>query len=316
MLSAPLTLESIESFFPERTVTVEEQSDELGLNPAQRHLFRKFHGLDTIRYDPEMSLYDLVLPPARRILEQTDPASIRYLVHARSALEVAPSTIDVGAEIRDRLGLGHATAFSVTHQNCASPLAAIDMVGELLRADGDPDARALIVTGEKAFTPILRGTYNTYLTGEGAAACLVARGGRGPRVRSYVSRTYGEYADGIKVEPALIQKFSDQRPRMMRELMTAAASLAGCTLDDIHLILPTNPNVTIWNETSRELGFPPGKIFIDNVARYSHCMSADTLINYVSLREEGLLEPGRNYMFVAIGVGFTFAAMVFTEGGR
>jgi len=314
LLSGPLTLEAVESFFPERTVTVEQQSEDLGLNPAQRHLFRKFHGLDTMRYDPELSLYDLLVPSARQILERIDPASVRYLVHARSAPENAPSVVDTEGELRDRLGLGHATAFTVTHQNCASPLAAIDIVGELLKADGDPEARALIITGEKAFTTFLRGSFNTFLTGEGSASCLVSRGGTGPRVRSYVARTYGEYADGIGVEPELIQRFSNERPRMMRELLNSAAAMAGCTLDDIHLILPTNPNVTIWHETSRELGLPPGKIFVDNVARYSHCMSADSLINYVTLRDEGRLEPGQHYMFVAIGVGFTFAAMVITEG--
>lgn len=316
MLSGPVTLEAVESFFPERVVTVEQQSDELGLNPAQRHLFRKVHGLDRMHYDPELGLYDLVLPPARRILEQTDSCAVRYVVHARSSLEIAPSTVDVAAELRDRLGLEHATAFSVTHQNCASPLAAIDLAGELMRADGDPDARALVITGEKAFTPVLRGSYNTYLTAEGSASCLVSRGGRGPRIRSYVSRTYGEYFDGLKMDLALIQKFSVERPRMLSELLHSAAALAGCTLAEIHHILPTNPNVTIWQEATRDLGLAPDQFFTDNVARYSHCMSADLLINYVTLREEGRLEPGRHYMFVALGVGYTFAAMVIKEEDR
>jgi 3-oxoacyl-[acyl-carrier-protein] synthase III len=314
--SAPLTLESVESFFPDRVVTVEEQGADMGLNPAQRHLFRKLHGLDRMHYDPDMSLYDLVLPPARRILAGVDPTSVRYLLYARSAPENAPSVVDVEGELRDRLGLGHALTFAVTHQNCASPLAAIDIAGELLRGEDDPGARALVVTGEKAFTPTLRGSYNTYMTGEGSAACLVSRGGGGPRVRAYVSRTYGEYADGLLVRPELIQRFSDERPRMMRELLTSAASMAGCELADVHYVLPTNPNVMIWNETTRDLGLRPDQIFTDNVARYSHCMASDVLINYVTLRDEGRLEPGRHYMFVALGVGYTFAAMVITEGNR
>ncbi len=311
MFNGPLTLEAVESYFPERVVTVEQQSDDLGLNPAQRHLFRKVHGLDRMHYDPELGLYDLILPPACRVLSRVDRDSVRYLIHARSLVEVAPSTEDVPGTLRDRLGLRHATAFCVTHQNCASPLAAIDIAGELLRAAGDPEARALIVTGEKPFTPVLRGSFNTYLTGEGSAACLVSRSGRGARVRSYVSRTYGEHFDGILAPPELLQKFAAERPRLVEELLHSAADLAGCTLDEIDLILPTNPNVTIWDETSRRLNLPAGRIFTENVARYSHCMAADCFINYGTLRDAGRLEAGRNYMFVALGVGWTFAAMVF-----
>jgi 3-oxoacyl-[acyl-carrier-protein] synthase-3 len=311
----PLFLEAVESSFPQRSVTVEQQSDDLGLNPAQRHLFRRLHGLDRMHYDPALSLYDLVLPPARRILERTDPDSVRYVVHAPATPEVAPSGVDVAAEMAARLGLKRATTFSVSHQNCASPLAAIDVVGELLKADGDEQAKALVLTGEKAFTRVLRGSHNTYLTGEGAASCLVSLGGPGAQVRSYACRTYGKYAD-VLMAPEIIRQFAAERPRLIRELLLAAADLAGYGLDDIHLILPTNPNITLWDETSRQLGFTPGKIFTGNVPRYSHCMSADLLINYVTLRDEGGLEPGRNYMFLALGIGYTFAAMVFTEGSR
>ncbi|GAA0730858.1 ketoacyl-ACP synthase III family protein [Dactylosporangium roseum] len=314
MLNGPLTLEAVESFFPDRSVTVEEQCDTLGLNPAQRHLFRKIHGLDVMRCDPGLDLYDLVLPAARGLLARTDPATIRYVVHARASQEVAPSTVDVAREFADRLGLSHATAFSLTDQNCASPLAAIDVVGELLRSEADPQARALVITGEKAFTRELKVFHNTFLAGDGAASCLVSRTGRGARIQSYVSETFGEFSDGMRMGSILNQRFADERPRIVREVLHKAVAQAGCSLDDIHLVLPTNPNVVLWDETARELGLPPGRIFTANVPRYSHCLSADLLINYVTLREEGRLEPGRKYLFFALGLGFTFAAMVFTEG--
>ena len=61
----------------------------------------------------------------------------------------------------------------------ASAMLAIDLAGRLLAADEDPDALALILAGEKAFTRDAQVLPGISVFGEAAAACLVRS--QGPR---------------------------------------------------------------------------------------------------------------------------------------
>ncbi len=316
MLTGPITLDAVESFFPARTLTVEERAAELELNPAQTHVFRRIHGLDRMHYDPALTLHSLILPPASKILARIDPARVRYLIYGYALHTIPPSIANTAQEIRDVLGLTGATAFALTQQNCAIPLSAIDIAGSLLRADGDKDALALVVTGDKPFVREAQVIMNTSLIGDGSAACLVAVDGPGAVIRSFVTRTKGEFSDGMWMTPQQFRAAAQMRPHTMREVMEEAAWQAGYSLDDIQVVIPTNPNTTFWAETIEHLGLPDGKVFLGNIARYAHCLAADTLINYVTLREDNRFLAGVPAMFVAVGVGMTFSAMVFTPPPR
>ncbi|MFF4412798.1 3-oxoacyl-[acyl-carrier-protein] synthase III C-terminal domain-containing protein [Streptosporangium sp. NPDC001559] len=301
----------MESFFPERVVTVEERAAQLELNPAQTHMFRRIQGLDRMHYDPDLSLHDLVLPPAREILSRTDPHSVRYLMYCQAFQGVARTASDTAQEIKHLLGLERATAFTLTQQNCAIPLSAIDMAGALLRAEATPGAQVLVVTGDK---PRYRGAQlvgNTCMVADGAASCLISLDGPGAVVRSFATAAKGEYSDGMSMTAERARASAEARPHNLLEVMNEAVRRAGCTLDDLQMIIPTNPNTTYWVETIKDEELR-GRFFVDNVPRYSHCLAADVFINYVTLREEKRFEPGRPAMFIGIGIGMTFSAMVFT----
>jgi 3-oxoacyl-[acyl-carrier-protein] synthase-3 len=315
MLSGSLTLDAVESYFPERTVTVEERAEELGLNAAQTHLFRRIQGLDRMRYDPDMDLYDLVLPAARKALAGVDPRSVRYVIYVHVAQEIGPSTVSPAQEIRNALGLRHATAFALTHQSCAGGLSAIDIAGVLLQADGDPAAKALVVTGEKNYSRGTQVIFNACILAEGAASCLVSWNGTGDPVRSFVARTHGEHSAPQRVNGAVANRIPADRATLFGSVMKEAASRAGCALDDVQTVISTNSNMVFLNDMTQYMDFKPGMVFVDNVPIYSHCLSSDLFINYVTLRDEGRLEPGRHQLFWAVGVGMTLAAMVFTHIG-
>lgn len=315
MLSGPLTLDAVASNFPERVVTVEERAAELGLNAAQTHLFRKIQGLDRMRCDPDMDLYDLLLPAAREALAAVDPATVQYLVYVHAAQEIGPSTVDPARELRDLLGLRHATAFALTHLSCAGGLTAIDTVGTLLRADGAPGARALVVIGEKTYSRGTQVIYNACLLAEGAAACLVSLDGPGDPVRAFATRTHGEFSRPERVRGAVANRIPEDRATLFGSVMREAVERAGRTLDDVQTVISTNSNMVFLSDMTGYMEFPEGTVFTDNVPRYSHCLAADLFINYVTLRDEKRLEPGRDQLFWAVGVGMTLAAMVFTHLG-
>ncbi|CAG6391053.1 3-oxoacyl-ACP synthase [Streptomyces cocklensis] len=302
------TLNAVESFFPDTTVTVEERAAQLGRSDVKTHMHRTVHGLDRMHYDARLDLYDLVLPPARRILERVDPRSVRYLLYGHALHGARGAAPDTPQQIKHRLGIGHATAFAMTQQNCAIPLSAIDTAGALLRADGAAGATALLVTGEKP-SPEVASAIDTVMIADGAAACLVSLDGPGAQVRSFATRTRGEYYQGLAGTREDFRSAAEMRPKVLWEIMREAVDRAGCTLDDIEWIIPPNQGYAFW-EGVLDQEPAAGKVFFDNNRRFSHCLAADILINAATLLEEGRFSAGRPSMFIATGLGWTFSAMV------
>lgn len=312
------TLERIESFVPQRSVPIAHLADRLGLTPSKLRMFQRMYGLDRARFSPETDLFDLVLPAARQALATVDdPERVRQVIFAHTVQEVTPANIDAAQVIRDELGLRHADAFALTQQNCASGLAALDVAAELLRAEGDRDSRALVVTGERAFSPIVQLIRDTAIMGEAAAACVVAIDGDGDTVDSYVTRTLGEFSAGVLLDAEGVQRFGRLYPQVLAGVIRAALDEAGLCLDDIDLVIPHNVNVLSWLGVIKELGTEHrDKFFLDNIKHFSHCYASDVFLNYTTLRDAGRLVDGGRYLLTAVGLGATFAAMTITHQGR
>jgi 3-oxoacyl-[acyl-carrier-protein] synthase-3 len=311
-VSRQVTIERVESYLPARTLRIEELGEHLGLKRAELGVFRKFYGLDTLRFDPDLDLIDLVRPSARKALDAL-PADgrIEYLVYAHTTQAVAPAHLDMAQLIRDDLGLAADTdAFALSHQACVSSLGGIDVVGELLRAEASAGAYALMVTGEKAYSPIVQHVPNTAIMADAAAACLVTLDGAGDRVLSFATRTYGQYAAWLELTAEQSHEFGAAYATRIAEIIHIAVDEAGLTFDDIDLVVPHNVNMLAWRQAIKELGVESDRVFLDNVPRYSHTFSADVFVNYTTLREQGRLTAGGRYVLVSVGLGATFGAMV------
>lgn len=316
-MTAPTTLETVECFLPDRTVTIADLADYLGLRRAEIFAFSKFYGLRELRHDPELTLFDLVLPPARQALKALpDGAPLRYLAYAHTIPTVAPPHLDPAQLIRDELGLTGTESFSVSQQACVSGLAAIDLVATLLRAEHGGAGYALVVTGERAFNPFIQLSVNAHVMADAGAACLVTIGGRGDVLRSNVAFTSPGFSAGLLMTEQDHRVFGAVSTSGRIEVMRRAVAAAGLEFADVDLVLPHNVNAVSWHRVINEMGIPPEKVFLDNVPRYSHCFSSDPFINYVTLRETNRLVPGHNYLFAAVGIGATFGAGVFTHGGQ
>ncbi|GGZ46582.1 3-oxoacyl-ACP synthase [Streptomyces inusitatus] len=322
---AATTLERIESFLPERTVRVDELAESLGLRRAEAGVFRKIYGLDELRFDPGNTLFDLALPPARRALEALpEGARVRYVVYAHTIQTLAPPDLDPARMIRDALGLHDAEAFAVSQQACVSSLGAIDAVAELLRAeagesngpDGPSRAYALMVTGERAFSPTVQLIPNTAVMADAGAACLLTVGGPGDIVRSYLTRTLGEYAAGLRLTKEETREYGAVYAQALAGVMRGAVAEAGLDFSDIEMIIPHNVNLISWRGVIKEMGLDPGRVFLENVPRYSHCYASDNFVNYVTLRDSGRLVDGADYLFVSVGLGATLGAMVVRHRRR
>lgn len=296
---------------PPTRVPIDVVAEELGVDERQLGVFKRFFDLSHICTAPGASHADLLVAAARGL--ERLPGSehrIRYVIGARTVATVATLGENPMHEVADRLGLADAVVFTVTQHACASALLAVDLAGKLLAVDPDPDALALVLTGERAFSPESKMIEGTTVMGEGTAACLVSARDLGDRLLGYATRTLGEY-HRVPLPEELATDYGAVYVPMLVEVMREALERAGTAVDELALILPHNVNRVSWRRACRELGFPIDRVLLDNVPEYGHCFGADSFINYVDARARALLAPGDRYLMPSVGLGSTFSAMVF-----
>ncbi len=304
-------IEAVACYLPEHRVSVEDVAGRVGLNSMQARLFRRFLGLAEIRLDPDGSLLDLLSAALSRLdLLRGSEHRVRYVLYARTLSAVEPYPVSTLHELCRAFGLDHAVSFTLTHHACATGLLAVDAAGRLLATDGDADALALVVAGEKAFTPDAQYIPGTSIFGESAAACLVSLAGPRDRVLAYASSIRGEFDGRMDTMPDMASRFEKEYLPSLADAISAAISQAGVSLEDIGLILPHNVNTMSWQRLCRQIGFPADRVLLANVAVTGHAFCADAFINYTTAADRGLLRPGQRYLIAAAGVGATFSAMV------
>ncbi|MBQ1026061.1 3-oxoacyl-[acyl-carrier-protein] synthase III C-terminal domain-containing protein [Micromonospora sp. C95] len=305
-------IEAVGGYLPPTRVRIGELLGRHGMKPNRVRMYERFFGFGEVPLDPDAGLVDLLVHTVMTLpaFEERRPL-IRYVIQARTMPVVAPYPVNPLHEACRRLELEHATAFCLTQHACASGLLAIDVAGHLLAGDGEQDALALVVVGEKTFTSTPRLVNTTGVMGEGAAAILVRADGERDRVLGYASRTHGQYHAAGSMSPQQIAQFNEQYPDHLAAVILAAVENASLDLADIDLILPHNVGWMSWSRVLRSLGITGSeRLFADNFAAYGHSFGADSFLNYRSACDAGRIRPGDRYLMTAVGLGATFAAMV------
>ncbi|MFE0171830.1 3-oxoacyl-[acyl-carrier-protein] synthase III C-terminal domain-containing protein [Streptomyces sp. NPDC059002] len=302
---------AVSSHLPE-TVPVHGLKESLGLKDQEVRRFTRLYGLDRICQAPGRSEAELLTAAAGKLeglAGQED--RVRYVIQAKGIRTTAPYPDRPLREVRESLGLRRARTFAVADHGCATGLLALDVAGLLLAADGDPDALALVLAGEKTMTPFSQWIADVSIMGEATAAVLLAPGGGRDRVLGYASRIHGR-ADGLidLSGSGLAKEASRIYQDALQEVVLAATEEAGITVADLDLVLPHNVNRVSWTVAAKNLGIPVDRIFLDNIGATGHSFCADPFINYQSARERGLLRPGDHYLMTSAGLGQTFAATI------
>lgn len=300
----------VASHLPERYVPIADIGADVGADASLMWTFRRFYGLRTVLRAPGRDLRATLTAAVESLTGlRGNEHRVRYVIHPRTVSTVAPAGENTVEGLCAELGLTRATAFTLTQHGCATGLFAVDLAGRLLAADGDPDALALVLAGEKAFSRTLQIIPESTVMGEGTAACLVSADGESDRLLGFATRTHGRYSEEFPPYP-LDPRFLKEHNATLAAVMREAAEDAGVGLDDLALVLPHNVNRLSWQWTCKILGIPLDRVFLDNIPVTGHCFTADPFINYVRAREAGLLRPGDLYLMAAVGLGATFSAAV------
>jgi 3-oxoacyl-[acyl-carrier-protein] synthase III len=307
------SIEVVASYLPETRVLVSDYLRQHGMSKSRILMHERFFGFSTIPLDPDAGLADHLVHAVRALPDfESYRPRIRYVIQARTMPVVAPHPVNPLRDVCARLELSQAHAFCLTQHACASGLLAVEVAGRLLETAGAPDALALLMMGEKAFTAAAKVITDTGVMGEGTVAVLVSAVGKRDRVLGYAARTHGKFHGGAWMEPDIDADFHADYHSYLAEVMTAAVEQAGLGFDEVDLILPHNVNRMSWLRVLKSLGIRgTDRLYLDNLASCGHCFGADSFINYQSALREGRIGPGDRCLMTAVGLGATFASMVF-----
>lgn len=305
------SLVEVAEYTPEGVYSLEQAAGRLNLDEREVRRYRRFFGLGEVRWDPEARQADLLVRAAERLTTlAANRHRVRFVLHARTLEPAAPYSRTPLHVAATALGLDRATAFAVSQHACASGLLAVTLAGDLLATLDDPDALALVLTGEKTYPHVANYMPPVMIMGESVAACLVGRHHPRDQVVVYASRTYGEYNALTNKSADTVAAFEKDYVPLLADLIRDTADQGGVRLADLAVILPHNVNKYSWVQLCRLLELPLNRLLLENIPLLGHSFCADPFINYTRARTTGRLAPGDHYMMVSAGVGATFSALL------
>jgi 3-oxoacyl-[acyl-carrier-protein] synthase III len=213
------------------------------------------------------------------------------------------------------LQLTNTRTFGMSTNNCASTISALQTIDRVLAASGDPETRAVLVTADIAFTPVLQQIPNTSVTGDAAVACLLSRESAGHAVLASRVDIYGQHARCQWEREPEHAEFEAEYPRRLASTMSLALQQAGIRWQDVRWIIPHNVNVFSWKRVAKCAGIPMDRIYLAQVAKIAHCFGGDIFLNWYLAEQEGRFRAGDYLLLATVGLGAVFGAAVVQYAG-
>ena len=306
----------IGTFWPARR-TVDDLSVELGLSDADARRFQRASGYEQICVDPHRSEADILV---EAIQSMPGIASLRdrvaWVVRARSVRFTTPWPYRLMAEVCERAGLGHARAVTVADHACATGMFATELAVQLLSDDGDVDAVAIVLAGEKGYGLGCRVIPRIALLGEATAAVAVSLAEGPYELLGFASSQVPIGGIGLALDEESSLLFAEIYNTEVDRVIHRALDEAGIGAADIQWYLPHNVGRMVSVRTGTSLGLRRDQIDHGTLADTGHCWSADNFMNIDEAQRAGRLVPGDVLLMTAVGLGATFAAMVCRYTGE
>ena len=283
---------------------------ETQLSKPMLSVYSMIYGLKTIPVLEQGDLQSFITIPLKKLLDYChDKTKIKYLIFVHTTAILHPFGYSLLTILKEKYKLNSAILFEMTMQKCASYFKALEILTVLLK--NNPDYYAIVITGEVAFTPLLRVVPGSSIVGDAATASLLSCDGFDNQMLSISNHLMSGYAKGIYLSDSEIKTFDSKFIQSMLEIICDALNKAKITLDKINLILPHNVNLPTWRKIAIALNFSIEKIYLDNIPKYGHTFCSDHIINLHSALLENRLKKGDYYLMTGCGMGFYLAAAVF-----
>ena len=264
---------------------------------------------------------------ARQALERAnlDASDVDLIICATTTPDqILPST---GCIIQAELGANNAAAYDL-FAACSGFLYGLTTVESMIRTG---QIRNALVIGAEVLTKYVdytdRSTCVIFGDGAGAAVLAPVKEGRGilaTKIRSDGRFAEQLYAPGGGTRMGLTHESIDNRMnffkmrgnelfkiavRSMTEVSTEMLEKAGCTVDDVKLVIPHQANQRITDAVAQKLGMAEEKVY-SNIAQHGNTSSASIPIALDECIQAGKIEEGDLVLMTAFGGGVTWGGTV------
>jgi 3-oxoacyl-[acyl-carrier-protein] synthase-3 len=234
--------------------------------------------------------------------------------------------------LQGKLGAGKAAAFDLSAA-CTGFIYGMKLARALVLSG---QARRILLVGVETLTRITNYTDRTTCILFGDAAGAVVIEGVEEESRGILSVAVG--SDGDKGELLYMPGGGSRYPashetvdqnmhsirmagnevfkiavRGMETIARKALDEAGCTVEDVDLLIPHQANIRIIDATAKRMGVPPEKVVV-TIERFGNTSSASIPLALNEAVKEGRVREGHLLEMVAFGGGLTWGAAVVRWG--
>jgi 3-oxoacyl-[acyl-carrier-protein] synthase III len=314
---------------PERVVTNDDLSQLMETSDAW---IVERTGIRERRFaEPGVGSTELAETAARRALADAgrQAEDVDFIVFASTTRDyMFPGC---GTLLQHRLGLPTVGALDV-HNACSGFIYGLAVADSFVRTGA---YRCVLLIGAEVQSTGLdlstRGRDMAVLFGDGAGAVVVEPEEGDHGVLSWSLHSQGEYAKELWAEAPSSLVVGRVTPEMLAEgraypkmngrqvfkhattrfpeVIQETLAKAGCTIDQVALVVPHQANQRISDAVAERLGVPREKVY-QNIQRYGNTTAASIPIALAEARAEGRIQPGDLVVLAAFGAGFAWGAAV------
>ncbi|MFD1935540.1 3-oxoacyl-[acyl-carrier-protein] synthase III C-terminal domain-containing protein [Nonomuraea mangrovi] len=309
---APLAVRAAAWHLPDRSTPLTALPELPALTPQERETLTGL-GIEQVLTDDTLDDHDLAATATRQVLTDTglrpEDIDALILVEPRAPQDLL---ISAATRLQETLGLHQALTFSVGGLGCASLTPALLAARGLLAADPELH-HVLVAHGSKPATP---GRYRhpVTLNGDSGQALLLAR--TGPvRVLDLLQETNGSYWDLFRVDfrdrsvadwREECRNTADYSFRLavesrnrLRDLLARLLERSGMRPTDLAGLAVQNLSAGGHAFVRETLGVELLPSCAENLRRYGHLGSNDSLLNLYTAREDKHVVDGDRVVVVS-----------------
>ncbi len=321
-------------YVPPRIVKNEELAQ---LMDTSDEWIRQRTGIEERHWVPEeggVGSSDLGLEASKIALKRAGwtPEDIDFIIFAT----LSPDIYFPGSAcfLQHKLGLETTPALDI-RQQCTGFVYGLTIADAFIRSG---QANRILLVGAEVHSTALdlstRGRDIAVIFGDGAGAvCLEGVETNEPvGVLASVLHAQGEFAEILKMDlpshkqnPSIDEEmirdgrhypFMDGRlvfktaVRKLPQVAYASLKKAQLTVDDIDLFIPHQANLRINQAFAKSMKLPPEKV-INNIQKYGNTTAASIPIALDEAIERKLIKNGSTILFLALGAGLTWGAVVY-----
>lgn len=187
-------------------------------------------------------------------------------------------------------------------------------ITEAERAENTLSRDRTVLFGDGAGAVVIEGRETTAglgpirLHSDGTAAGVLTMPGASFKRRPFVSAEQIAAGETLPVMSGkeVFRAAVSLMPQAVREVCEAG----GVAVEDLDLVLVHQANLRIIEGVQKALGLPPERV-PHNIERYGNTTAATLPLLFHECRQQGLVKPGMNLVFTALGSGLHWGAALY-----